>query len=379
MKSITDKHQIRKELLLIALIILTQISLRLNGQKSDDYRYRGIETGSETRYLQSELNGTTYKLLINLPQSYMTDSTRTYPVFYVLDGQWAFVNVVTGYYDSFYDGLIPEIIIVGLTWAGDNPDYGKLRSVDYAPPVNKNDKVSGGDVFLSVLRKEIIPFIDSEYRSNKKDRGITGNSLSALYAHYCLFHANDLFNGFAILGPGFLYGNDLAFRYEEDYADKNDRLPARVLMECGEYDDLARIKRMADQITSRNYKDLDFKYLVAEGMGHAGIKSEGHARGMIFIYKRPYIQQSDERLREYEGIYKNKVSGASLKLIASDGKLVFTETDFYQNSKIYPVNDTEFTWEQSYNDFQFTRDNNSKVKGFTLKIYGRALMFERQE
>src|SRR5690349_19314217 len=89
--------------------------------------------GSEVRKITSKIvAGQEYELQIMLPAGYK-DSDKKYPVVYLMDSQWDFplVSVLYGYH--YYDGFIPELIIVGVTWGGDHPNYDSLRGRDYTP------------------------------------------------------------------------------------------------------------------------------------------------------------------------------------------------------------------------------------------------------
>ena len=89
--------------------------------------------GTEAIQFKSAVNSQVYILDIFLPGNY-SDSTKKWPVVYVLDGQWSFPFIagVHGIVESlFYDGLIPEMIVVGIKWTG---DYDVNRQRDFTPP-----------------------------------------------------------------------------------------------------------------------------------------------------------------------------------------------------------------------------------------------------
>jgi predicted alpha/beta superfamily hydrolase len=89
--------------------------------------------GSEVRALTSKETGRNYDLYIHIPSSYPKETTRKYPVLYILDGQWDFKLMDSVLGGLVYDKFVPEIIMVGLTYSGDNPDYNTLRAVDFTP------------------------------------------------------------------------------------------------------------------------------------------------------------------------------------------------------------------------------------------------------
>lgn len=361
------KFFIKKRRLLFIAFLFSAFSFSVFAQGNNEERYRGVETGSETRILESKINGKLYKLYINLPNSYNSDSAKTYPVLYALDGQWAFTNIVTAYWDIHWDGFVPDIIIVGLTWGGKNPNYDSLRMHDYTPSLDTSMKNSGGGKeYLEVLGKEVIPFIDREYRTNKVDRALTGLSLGGLFTLYAMFHATDLFNGFIIINPSLWWDDGLAFKNEEEYAKQNKLLNARVYMVSSELDDVMAIQNMVDQIKSRNYQGLNLESRILEGMGHSGSKSEAHARGMIFIYKRPSVKLSEDILDEYTGTYIQD-SLWTVYIISKDGELFLKYGEGEDLDKIYAISETEFSWKGSYRDFSFTRNESGKVTGFKIE------------
>ena len=104
-----------------------------------------------------------------------------------------------------YDHEVPDVIMVGIGYQVDNFLYTRsFRVLDYTPShVAKIDSemtashhmkmVTGGAAdFLQVLEKEIIPYIETNYKT-AKDRSLAGHSLGALFALYTLFHEPALF------------------------------------------------------------------------------------------------------------------------------------------------------------------------------------------
>ena len=84
---------------------------------------------TEVQRLKSSIDGQEYELYVYLPEGYST-STKTYPVLYLMDAQWDF-PMVTGLVQSQADdGFVPQMIVVGITWGGNNPNYGYLRFKD---------------------------------------------------------------------------------------------------------------------------------------------------------------------------------------------------------------------------------------------------------
>lgn len=71
--------------------------------------------GSRVRRITSSIvSGQEYELQIMLPSGY--DKTdKKYPVVYLMDSQWDFPLATALYGEQYYDGFIPELILVGVT------------------------------------------------------------------------------------------------------------------------------------------------------------------------------------------------------------------------------------------------------------------------
>src|SRR5689334_23293138 len=87
---------------------------------------------TEVRQLKSPATGRSYDIYVLLPTDY-AKTDRKYPVLYVLDGQWDFKLLDSIYGGLLFDQFVPEMIIVGITYSGEDPDYGALRAMDYTP------------------------------------------------------------------------------------------------------------------------------------------------------------------------------------------------------------------------------------------------------
>src|SRR5688572_17385430 len=132
----------KKSLLLIWLFAVTSIAFTQIKEV--------VIPGSQVRTITSAIvKGQAYELHILLPGNY-NQSTKKYPVVYLMDSQWDFPLVKSLYGQQYYDGFIPQLIIVGVTWGGPRPMPDSLRARDYTPTWEEHLPQSGGaDNFLS--------------------------------------------------------------------------------------------------------------------------------------------------------------------------------------------------------------------------------------
>lgn len=156
----------------------------------------------------SEVNGHDYRLSVALPDSYAT-SDETYPVLYVLDPQFTFLIVTDLSRDVAWAGELPEIIVVGVGYPTDN--------IDEITPPRERDYSFAQDDFIEVLSSEIMPLIDSSYRTNVEDRALLGYQLGGNFVFHLLVVQPEMFNRYAIINGGaaelmpYLMRNDTAF------------------------------------------------------------------------------------------------------------------------------------------------------------------------
>lgn len=261
--------------------------------------------GTQLLTIHSSIAGGDYDLYINLPRKYQ-DTTLRFPVLYLLDGQYDFslVHGICG--DLYYDGFLPELITVGITWGGEHPNYDSLRTRDLTPTTIKEVPYTGNaPKFLAFVKGELIPFIDSKYRTDKKDRALMGSSLGGLFTLYAMFHETELFTRYVLTSPTIGWDNNVLYTYEESYHAKHARLPARLFMAVSALEGSDRIfGKFVDHLKSRNYQDLQMETRVLEGMGHAGSKPEGYTRGLQSVFARPGKTLDPSVLNAFVGKYR---------------------------------------------------------------------------
>ena len=165
--------------------------------------------------LHSAILNEARRVIIHLPRNYSKDTARKYPVMYVLDGtsqdQHTF-DKITVLSDA---GLIPGAIVVGL------PNTRGNRERDQTPPFmrrdvnDQNSPFGGGDKFLSFIEKELIPFVEGNYRTSGY-RAISGNSRGGLFVLYSLMEKPDLFQArFCYSTPVWRFDNLMVHKTDE--------------------------------------------------------------------------------------------------------------------------------------------------------------------
>jgi predicted alpha/beta superfamily hydrolase len=353
-----------------SLLLLINIVVELQAQ----HKYPEVTIpGSHTRYITSSIvAGQEYELQILLPSGY-EGSTKKYPVVYLMDSQWDFPLVKCIYGEQYYDGFIPEIIVVGVTWGG-----GKvLRTRDYTPPMSstQSGEVGGADKFLDFMKTELFPFIESNYRAESDNRTLMGCSLGGLLTLYALFTHTDMFTGYAAASPALGWGNGVLNKLEETFSKKQLTKPVRVYMTVGDVETGRQyFEKFADSMKNRSYKQVRLHTKVLENTGHSGTKSETYSRGLQFVFERNQLKLSDEVLNKYVGTYQFGKENIEVQVKNVNGRLTIY---FAQNViPLFANTENHFYSTSSFLNVYF-KDDKNLIDGFEVVTFDEKISVKK--
>jgi predicted alpha/beta superfamily hydrolase len=283
------KMLFRPPTIIVALLFALVVSIYgQQGTKSQDSAFPEVTLpNSEVRTITSSATGREYDIYVHLPPEYAHDQRQQYPVLYLLDGQWDFKLLDSIQGGLFYDGFVPQMIIVGITYSGKDADYDALRAMDYTPVADPSIPGSGGaPQFFSFVKDELIPLIESNYRADPAQRTLMGSSFGGSFTLYALFTEPSLFSGYVAASPAVSYGDGEAFKQESAYASVHQDLPVRLFLSVGDIEFLTSpVEEFMKVISERNYTGLDLETRLIEGERHAGNKPEAYNRGLKFIFQ----------------------------------------------------------------------------------------------
>ncbi|MDP1843664.1 MAG: alpha/beta hydrolase-fold protein [Sediminibacterium sp.] len=174
----------------------------------------------------------TYSVM--LPASYQTNPNKDYIVAYVLDGERTKFLEVSGIAQSMHSSInlklqIPEMIIVSIENTNRTRDLTPTNSLNYLDKDNINAFKSSGKAneFMAFIEKELMPKINSSYRTMKQNL-IIGHSMAGLFALHCFIENPNLFSYYLIIDPSWFWDrNYIGKRGKEILANKKD-FKARV-------------------------------------------------------------------------------------------------------------------------------------------------------
>ncbi len=236
--------------------------------------------------IQSKITGRDHELVVVFPSSYYSNPDKKYPVLYFLDAYWDTPLLVSTYGNLVYDNVVPEFIMVGLSYPS-TASYDKERRIDYT--FAAVDALSGkSGLFLDFIKKEAAPLIETKFRGEKTDRVIAGNSLGGLFAISAAYQAPDFFAGYIALSPAVSWAENAIFKIDQDYAKSHKTLNGRMFVSYGstEYHSFRDpIIQFQKQLADRKYQGLELLNYSMEGLDHTGVKGDGYVRGLMWVWK----------------------------------------------------------------------------------------------
>ena len=238
-----------------------------------------------TLVLRSEVLDELRKIYVSLPSSYH-QCRRSYPVLYVLDANWHFSVVASQvrYLSECgaSDIIAPELIVVGIENIDRDRDFTPTHVTEYK---GMEFPTSGGaPEFLRFLADELIPLIDSSYRTVDQ-RVLAGWSFGGLFAYYALLEEPSLFNGFIGISPSVWWEDEaLLDRQVAGSAGPPTRLITTIGSdEAGGMNHNA-VTRLVEQLGSDPVDGLEATLITIDGAGHNQSLPLAYYRAVRHLY-----------------------------------------------------------------------------------------------
>jgi predicted alpha/beta superfamily hydrolase len=266
--------------------------------------------GTEMRSFYSKILGQDMILFIKLPSGYYHDSQKLYPTWYFTDGNRSFPMLAN--IASIFEIPVPsepEVIIISIAYKiKDMADWGAWRTRDLTPTKvlsldsswaktltrisGRQFEVNSGGAarFLECIEKEIIPFVESNYRGSAADRGIGGYSYGGLFSLYVLFVKPELFSIFYAGSPSIDYDNGILFNLEKEYFNSHKDLKAKLFMSAGEKESspmIDNMEKMTGLLESRKYPGLSVTTCVFQNETHQSCIPASIMRALRILYNKP--------------------------------------------------------------------------------------------
>jgi predicted alpha/beta superfamily hydrolase len=133
------------------------------------------------------------ELTISLPPSYSKETKKTYPLLFLLDGDYLFDSFQGALSFGYYWDDLPEVIIVGIS-------QGNERNEDCTIDQTTGLPEGAGADFFEFIGGELIPYIQNKYRISPF-KIIAGHDVTASFMNFYLYKDSPLFNAYISLSP----------------------------------------------------------------------------------------------------------------------------------------------------------------------------------
>lgn len=209
---------------------------------------------------------------VSLPSDY-DQHNKSYPVLYVLDGEWVF-DYAIGCVDFLSNeilGQIPKMIVVGI------PNTDRKRDLY----VNLESDGSYHR-FLNFMEEELMPFVNKKFRTNGFDL-IYGWSSGSGICTQLLASRPRLFDAYIESGSGIGRKTE-AFLYKELAKQKYDNSYLYVSTEGKSPIRVEGVRRYSMVVDSLKPEGLHYKFEVLENLAHLDVLSQGLYAGLKYIF-----------------------------------------------------------------------------------------------
>jgi len=213
-----------------------------------------------------------YTIYVGLPRDY--DAEKSYPVVYVLDGDFYTMLVwpIADYLSI--DQKMPQVIVVGIGYGTEGLfDAFDLRGEDF-------DEERFED-YRAYLETELIPEIEQNYSADPEDRTIFGHSGTGRFLLNTLFSGSDLFQRYIVVSSG----NNAKSKEEEiAYAENNDDLTVNLCLLVGSLEGGQSYIDLYDSLTSRQFPSLKIELEILEDESHISVVPGAITKGLRSVF-----------------------------------------------------------------------------------------------
>lgn len=270
--------------------------------------------------IQSKVLNQEREILIYTPIDYDWRVNEYFNVIYVFDCQNREFFDYTSSMISFLTDNTKSFIVVGITSPyNEKLDYARnndlLPVLETKKSIDRYGKYSGNaDKFFDFVSKEIIPYVNSNYRTFN-NRVAIGHSLSASFVLYSFIKNPNLFNNYIAISPNLAYDNNkLANQIINfDYSEIN-KLTFLYLSNANEgIDYWQEWKPARDKVYSffnHSLENMNLKIQIGEFLenNHGNTFPPSLNKALDFYFKEIYdLQEKDLSQKEYDVTIKVKV------------------------------------------------------------------------
>jgi len=220
----------------LAVLFVIFFQYNANAQLADEIPLTADNQllGLGTQYIiKSNILQEDRPIIISLPIGY-ENNKDTYPVLYLLDGLGNIKHQVGTVELLTESGIVPPMIIVAIESLDRARDLTPSNAGEdnYIGTKAGIPQSGGAPEFLEFLEKELIPFVESNFRTHPY-RLLEGHSFGGLFCTYTLMNKSELFNSFIVQAPALWWNKEEMTEQAKDFFKSNDSLDISAYFGAG--------------------------------------------------------------------------------------------------------------------------------------------------
>jgi len=248
--------------------------------------------------LYAEAIKDSFNISVQLPEKYYEKPDEKYPTVYVLDANFYFpmlAEVVKQYETA---GLLPPMILVGIGYQS-FAEMDSLRVRDYLYPAGiPSDEMKtpgGGKNFNDFITKQLIPHIDTRFRTQAQHRSLLGHSFGGYFTLYALLNQlssnTSAFDNIASASPSLWYNNYYLNQLTEALKTRKSTNHLTVFLSAGGKEDLQwniePVKKLSQSIAEVKAPDVNLQYSIYNDLDHMDTALITFIKALQTFYKQP--------------------------------------------------------------------------------------------
>ena len=235
-----------------------------------------------------------FYISVQLPEDY-NSSTSTYPVVFMTDANFQFPMLAATVKQYEKGGLLPPLILVGIGYKSFRL-MDSLRVRDYlypeALPSDEMHAPGGGKKFYEFITGDLVPLIDSTYRTDTTNRSIAGHSFGGYFTLYTLLNQLENnrtdFANFVSASPSLWYHDFYLNRLTEKLKNRSTTNKLGIFMSAGSLENetwnITPVKNLADQIQKAGLKDINLHAVIFNELDHMDVAQLTFIKGLQQFY-----------------------------------------------------------------------------------------------
>jgi predicted alpha/beta superfamily hydrolase len=206
------------------------------------------------------------------------------PVLYVTDADTQFLHTVATVDHLARNGRIPALIVVGIYQIDRSLELVPYPSLDRTT-ASRVPTAGGGDDFLKFIETELIPWVESHYRTAPY-RVFTGHSFGGLFATHILATRPELFNALVAVSPSLTWRGGEPVRRVEEMLGTRTSLRRQFFFTIGSegrqaqtgFDNLQRV------LKAHNVEGFNWQGVKMPEEDHGSIVLRSHYQALEWIF-----------------------------------------------------------------------------------------------